>query len=129
LIDTCVFIDLERGRLQLPGICSATEGNDEVLISVVTVSELLFGVHSASHEKSKSARSKFVEYILKEFPAIPIDANVARVHSKLWAELSRGGTVIGSHDLWIAATCLAYNHKFLTRDKKSFGKVKGLVLL
>ena len=55
--------------------------------------------------------------------------DVARVHARLHAELSRKGDLIGAHDLIIAATAIHHNFALLTDNVAEFRRVDGLSLL
>lgn len=127
LIDASVFIDHERGRLELPSLVEGRE-EAEVFVSVVTASELLHGVHRARSPDQRARRSAFVEAILTEFPLLPIDILSARTHARLWAELARKGRLIGSHDLWLAATCVGRGLTLATGNAREFARVPGLDL-
>jgi tRNA(fMet)-specific endonuclease VapC len=123
LIDTDLLIDVERG-VGTP----ATEeilGDEERAISVVTVSELLHGVHRAAGAR-RARRSAFVEHLLAGVRAIPITEPVARVHAEVWAQQAVRGKVIGAHDLWIAATALAHGLGVATGNVADFERVPGL---
>ena len=87
LIDTTVLIDAERGDDWLERVA----GDRERAISVITVSELLHGVHRSSGAVGLR-RQSFVEHILAAFDPIPITETVARVHAAVWAYLAAAGT-------------------------------------
>jgi len=95
-------------------------------LSVVTVSELLHGVYRAKDPLVRSRREAWVEGIIWEIPVLSYDEKVARVLARVDAELQASGNRIGTADLIIAATALAYSHAVLTRDAKSFPKISGL---
>jgi tRNA(fMet)-specific endonuclease VapC len=124
LIDTSVLIDVERGALPLEPL--ATEGK---AISVVSVSELLHGVHRADYAPRRFRREAVVEQILGVVERIPIDSEVARVHASVWAGLERSGEIIEAHDLWIAATALTHGLELVTTNVRHFERVPGLALL
>ena len=128
VIDTCIIVDAERGNVGLTERLSGLQ-DDFFYISVITASELIYGVHKAIDSKQKQRRHAFVEDVLNKFPIIPADLQVARIHAELWADLSSKGTSIGSHDLWIAATCIAYGHKLLTDNKSEFERINALELI
>jgi predicted nucleic acid-binding protein len=71
-------------------------------------------------------RRAFVEHLLATLDPVPISEPVARVHAEIWARLARRGEVIGSHDLWIAATAVALGLGVVTRNSAGFGRVAGL---
>ena len=123
LIDTDMLVDLERGVAN-PALERAI-GSEDRAISVITVSELLHGVHRAEGAQ-RSGRSAFVEHLLAELQAIPITEAVARVHADVWARLAARGEVIGAHDLWIAATALAHGLAVASGNAAEFERVPGL---
>jgi tRNA(fMet)-specific endonuclease VapC len=100
-------------------------GDEGRAISVVTVSELLHGVHRATGAR-RSRRRAFVEHLLAAFDAFPITETVARIHAELWADLSRRGQTVGAHDLWIGATAVAHGFGVVTRDSADFARIRGL---
>jgi predicted nucleic acid-binding protein len=122
-IDTDMLVDLERGVTN-PAVEQAI-GSEDRAISVITVSELLHGVHRAKGAQ-RTRRSAFVEHLLAELHAIPITETVARVHADVWARLAARGQVIGAHDLWIAATALAHGLGIATGNAEEFERVPGL---
>lgn len=125
LIDTSVVIDAERRRAPL----EALAGEQERAVSVVTASELLHGVHRASDPALRMRRHAFVESVLERLEPIPITARVARAHAEIWARLEADGTLIGAHDLWIAATAVAHGMRVATVNVRRFERVPGLELL
>lgn len=126
LIDTDLLVDVEHG-VGTPEV-ERLLGEEERAISVITVSELLHGVHRATGAR-RARRSAFVEHLLGGLPAIPITDQVARVHAGVWAELAERGHVIGAHDLWIAATAIAHGFAVATRNAAEFSRVPGLRVL
>jgi predicted nucleic acid-binding protein len=59
LIDTCIWVDIERGTLA-PADVSSFTGIDAIYISPVTIAELKFGVENTSDMNiRKSVRQRF----------------------------------------------------------------------
>lgn len=125
LIDTSVFIDLERRGLGLEALATALP-DEPVALAAITASELLVGVHRAEDASRRERRSAFVERLLGLVPALPFDLEAARVHARLLADLQREGTPIGAHDLLIAATAIARGAAVWTGNLRDFGQVPGL---
>ena len=121
LIDSDVFIDHQRGGRSLEEVVA----DEPWGISVITVSELLHGVRRA-RDAAWVGRRAWVEELLAGAEAVPITMPVARVHAELWAALAERGTMIGQHDLWIAATALAHGLGVVTRNESDFARVPGL---
>ena len=123
LIDTDMLVDLERGVVN-PEVENAI-GDEDRAISVITVSELLHGVHRASGAQ-RTRRRAFVEHLLGGMRAIEITEQIARVHADVWAQLTAQGQLIGAHDLWIAATALAHGMAIATGNADEFQRIPGL---
>jgi tRNA(fMet)-specific endonuclease VapC len=124
LIDTDLLVAQERDGAAIETLA----GDEERAISVITVSELLHGVHRARGAR-RARRLAFVEHMLAQLEAVPITEQVARVHAEIWAQLAGRGAVIGSHDLRIAGTALAHGFGVATRKGRDFGRVPGLRVL
>jgi tRNA(fMet)-specific endonuclease VapC len=99
------------------------------VISVITASELLHGVHRADDETTRAQRRAFVEHVLARLDPVPITTQIARIHAEVWAQLERTGNSIGAHDLWIAATALAGGFRVATTNHRHFLRVPGLSVL
>ncbi|MDO8916105.1 MAG: type II toxin-antitoxin system VapC family toxin [Coriobacteriia bacterium] len=125
LIDASILIEVERGRLDIAPHVSKRP-DDDVFLSVITASELLHGVHRATQPDVRAKRSAFVEGILGSLPALPVDLATARAHARVWAELRQQGALIGPHDLWLAAACIAHGLVMVTANLREFGRVPGL---
>lgn len=125
LIDTSVLIEAERDDKVL-GQLPADEPH---AISVITVSELLHGVHRASPDRVRIRRQVVVEALLGAIEQLPITPRVARLHAQLWAELQAKGEMIGAHDLWIAATALTHGLRLATTNTGEFKRIAALELL
>jgi tRNA(fMet)-specific endonuclease VapC len=122
LIDTSVLVDAERRGDAL----EERVGEQDRAISVITVSELLHGVHRADSEARRLARQAFVEQLLARIEPIQVSAQVARVHAEIWARLEADGQMIGAHDLWIGATAVAHGMALVTTNRRDFERVPGL---
>jgi tRNA(fMet)-specific endonuclease VapC len=57
---------------------------------------------------------------------LPVDLATARAHAQVWAELAAAGSMIGPHDLWLAATCIAHGLTIVTANVREFARVPGL---
>ena len=123
-----MLIGVERGLVDVDKLVHARSA-ESFFISAITASELLHGVHRAKDEAIKRTRSAFVESILVSFPLLPIDLETARAHAQLWASLAAKGNMIGAHDLWIAATCIARGLTLATANLREFKRIKGLQTL
>ena len=128
IIDASVFIEAERGRFDLEGLLEGA-GDELVAVAAVTASELLHGVERASDQDIRLRRHQFVERVLSDFPIIPFGLDEAREHARIWGHLAAKGTLIGPHDLLIAATAIANAGVVATLNVKEFARVPGLSVM
>ncbi|MDM8558131.1 type II toxin-antitoxin system VapC family toxin [Candidatus Parabeggiatoa sp. HSG14] len=127
VFDSNVFIRTERDKKSID--FSLWKDYGDVFISVVTVSELLVGVHRVDTEARHIRRAAFVESILTRVGILDFTTEVARLHAELFATLAKQGQMIGAHDLIIAATALTHGFPVLTADVTEFKRVPGLTVL
>ena len=125
LIDTSVLVDAERDRKVLEQLPQEARHS----ISVITVSELLHGVHRAAPDHVRIRRQVVIEALLGAIEQLPITSRIARLHAQIWAELQAKGEIIGAHDLWIATTALAHGLTLATANAAEFKRVPALDLL
>ena len=127
ILDTSVLIDIERGTLNIENFIKGRE-NERFGISVITISELLHGVHRADSEKRRLKREAYVEKIIETFPIYYFDLSAARIYARVWANLAKKGVNVGAHDLMIASTAISLSFSVLTSDVRDYGKIKGLTV-
>ena len=121
--DTCSYImkrsnDAVLKRLQKVSV-------SDVCVSVITKSELLFGVEvSPRRRQDESALSAFLGYVeVLDFP------DTASLHyAKIRAGLKALGTLIGANDLFIAAHARSLGLTLVTNNTREFGRVPKLVI-
>ncbi len=128
LIDTSVAVAMERERKSLQSLLDRAS-DEEVAVAAITASELLHGVHRADTAMRRERRLRQVEALLEAVSVLPFDLDVARHHSRIWADLAARGNVIGAHDLQIAATALTHELPLATLDREHFSRIEGLRLV
>jgi tRNA(fMet)-specific endonuclease VapC len=121
--DTCSYI-MKRSH---PGVLKrlGTLSVSDVCISVITKSELLFGVEvSPRRRQDQAALDAFLHYIeVLDFP------DQASLHyAIIRADLRRLGTMIGANDLFIAAHARSLGLTLVTNNTREFGRVSKLVI-
>jgi toxin FitB len=110
LLDTSVLIAAEQGP------------DDDAAISVVSLTELHFGVLVARDEAARALRMRRLGVIESHFDALPFDAAAARECGRLHAIVAqRGGQPRRrALDLAIAATANVHRVPLLTYNAKDF---------
>lgn len=127
IFDTSVLIAIERSSHIIEKVIDGRE-NEPFGISVITVSELLHGIHRADSEKRRLKREAYVEKIIEAFPIYPFDLSAARIYARIWANFAKQRMTIGAHDLMIASTCISLGFSIFTSDIRDYGRIEGLTI-
>ena len=101
----------------------------ESAISVVSLTELHFGVLAASDDEVRAHRMRRLAIIEDRFDALPFDSEAARECGRLHAAVARRGGKPRrrAFDLAIAATAKVNRATLLTYNAKDFEIVADLV--
>ena len=121
--DTCSYImkrsnDAILQRLQKVPV-------HDICISVITKSELLYGVEMSPRRKQdEAALSAFLQYVeVLDFP------DKACLHyAQIRADLKTLGMMIGANDLLIAAHARSLDMTLVTNNTHEFGRVRNLAV-
>jgi predicted nucleic acid-binding protein len=127
-IDTSVLMTIERRGLTAAHVRGLIPG-EGLAIASITASELLVGVHLADTAERRERRRAFVETVLQMLPVIPFDLRVARTHGVVAARLQSTRQSVGTNDMLVAATALAYECPVVTDNVKEFERVQGLTVV
>jgi tRNA(fMet)-specific endonuclease VapC len=121
--DTCSYIMKRSNDAVLKRLQQVPVG--DVCISVITKSELLFGVElSPRRQQNEVALNAFLRYVeVLDFP------DQASLHyAKIRADLKTLGTMIGANDLLIAAHARSLGLMLVTNNTREFGRVRDLAI-
>jgi tRNA(fMet)-specific endonuclease VapC len=127
ILDTSVVIEAERRESEIDRFVEHRE-DENFGLSVITVAELLHGVHRADSAKRRLKRSAFVEKVIELFPVYVFGISIARIYSELWSNLTSKGIQIGAHDLIIGSTAISLGFSVATYNRRHFEKIEGLKL-
>src|SRR5208282_5677750 len=121
--DTCSYI-MKRSNEALLKRLQRTPVSD-VCISVITKSELLYGVEvSPRRQQDEAALQDFLRYVeVLDFPD-----EAAFHYAKIRAHIKAGGTMIGANDLFIAAHARCLGLTLVTNNTREFGRVPKLAI-
>lgn len=125
IIDTSVMISVEKKTMDFTKL----KKYKNAAISVITVSELLVGVHRTKSEDLKLQRLAMVEYIIGLVPSIPFEDEDARIYALILSTLTQNGITIGVHDLMIGATAIRNGYPVLTTNNVDFDRIPGLTVI
>jgi tRNA(fMet)-specific endonuclease VapC len=123
LLDTNTCIRFINGRV--PNLRSKflTLNDGEIVVSAITKAEMFYG--SAKSQTPEISRAKQESFFYR-FASLPFDDQAATAYGPMRAELERLGTLVGIHDMLIAAIALANDLIIVTHNVKEFQRIKGL---
>lgn len=129
LIDTGIWIAVERGRLSAADIHAVTR-QAPVYLSPVNLAEIRFGIERMTDAKHRQKALAMLRRMRRK-PLLRIGAETAEVFGTLAAVLAKSGRGhdFRVQDLWLAAQAVERKFTLLTGNTKDFKDVPGLKLL
>jgi predicted nucleic acid-binding protein len=129
LMDTCVWIDVERGVLAPADVDALTHG-DAIFISPITLAELRFGAEITPDPGIRQQRLAALRRLERK-PLLPIDGTTGGIFGTLAAQIKAAGRQhrYRVQDLWLASQALQHACRFLTRNQHDFEDIPGLRLV
>jgi tRNA(fMet)-specific endonuclease VapC len=121
--DTCSYImkrsnDLVLKRLQKVPV-------SEVCVSIITKSELLYGVElSPRRQQDEQALHAFVGHV----EVLGFTDEASFHYARIRADLKQRGTMIGANDLFIAAHARSLGLTLVTNNTREFGRIRNLYI-
>ena len=129
LIDTCVWIDVERGRVAPADVATLTR-NEPVFLSPVTIAELRFGAEIARDAGVQQKRLAALRRLQRR-PMLPIDGATGEIFGSLAASIRAAGRQhrYRVQDLWLASQAIQRGFGLHTRNGRDFQDIPGLELV
>jgi predicted nucleic acid-binding protein len=125
ILDTNILIRLER-ELNKREIGPATQflenlPEGRICITLTVAGEFCSGTSMAEREIWEEA--------LAPYEMLEITPETAWIYGGIYRELSKRGELIGTNDMWIAATALTHGLPIATGNVREFEKVDGLLVV
>jgi tRNA(fMet)-specific endonuclease VapC len=122
ILDTDIVIDF------FTGISPGAEGvlklisQEEAALTAISVFELYAGIEG-------KRRLGQIETFIRDLTILPLDVIEAALAGKIYTQLKSKGQLIGTHDILIAAVCLANGLPLYTKNVIHFSKIKDIQIL
>lgn len=124
LLDTDICVNLMNGRNDTNILKNLHKIEpDNVGISVLTLSELVFGAMNSSQP---DVSREVVDVFCASLMVCYFDEEAAWSYGALRADLRRKGEPVGAMDMLIAAHALALDVTLVTNNEKEFKRVPNL---
>lgn len=128
VIDSGIFIAKQRGGFDWEG-WTASLGDEELLVTAITLSELLHGAHRAPAGELREKRLRFATMVERDYVILPFGVREAKNHASLTAEMTQKGTSAGALDMLIGAIARCHGHSVATLNFDEFQRMPGLTVL
>jgi predicted nucleic acid-binding protein len=125
ILETTFLVDLERElRRERSGPASRfleRHSDHRLYLTFTVVGELACGVSLSDRERW--------EAFIRPFTVLGFSTDVAWHYGEAYRYLRQNGLLIGTNDLWIAATALSNDLPVVTRNTKHYQRVPHLRVL
>jgi tRNA(fMet)-specific endonuclease VapC len=122
ILDTNIIITAEReARKKLEGKADrffALHASDQFFITFTVAGELACGQSAAAQGDWRQ--------LTQPFHIIPWTKAVSWTYGQLYRFLAARGELIGTNDLWIAATAIVSSHNIVTANTDEFSRIPNL---
>lgn len=120
--DTGIFIEFLRKTDKKNSTLYQLPNNTELLISAVTLYELLMGAKDVTKKQD-------VKILTDPLTTLSFSNAVAEKAGEIYHELRKSNQMIEFRDIFIASTAIVEGVPLLTLNKKHFKRIKGLTLV
>ena len=122
VVDTDVIIDFFRDISPAADVFSKLLSLEKAAITAISVFELYAGVEG-------SKRLRQIEILVQQITILPLNTIEAAIAGRIYTQLKTNGKLVGTHDILIAAICIANNLPLYTKNVAHFSKIKDIRLL
>jgi tRNA(fMet)-specific endonuclease VapC len=132
VLDSSVLIVAEREAKPVSSLLAEVQqrlGENEIVLSSITVVELEHGLHRAQTAEQAQKRRGYLEAIFAAIPVESFSREMAQIAAKVDADARRVGKVIPFADLLIGATAVHYSYAVATRNTRHFRMIPNLTVL
>lgn len=129
ILDSSILVAAERRGETVKQIIervSATCGDTQTALSVVTIFELTHGIYRAKTDADTLSRKAFVDELICDMVVHPISLEIAQLAGQIEGERAARGISIAVEDLLIGATALYFSFSVATFNVKHFQAIPGL---
>ncbi|MEK7254987.1 MAG: type II toxin-antitoxin system VapC family toxin, partial [Bacteroidota bacterium] len=119
VIDSSYFIEFYRAKDKTKTAFANLPSNSRLFVSLITRFELMAGAHTPQKWQE-------MEILLQRISLLNFTTSIADEAAKIFLSLRQKGQIIGTLDIFIAATALHHQLPVATLNKKDFSKVPGL---
>jgi tRNA(fMet)-specific endonuclease VapC len=122
VVDTDVIIDFFRDISPAANVFAELISLEKAAMTAISVFELYAGIEGAK-------RLRQIETLVQELVILPLNTLEAAIAGRIYTQLKSRGKLVGTHDILIAAICLANDLPLYTKNIAHFSEIKDIRLL
>jgi tRNA(fMet)-specific endonuclease VapC len=122
VVDTDAVIDFFNGISPGAGVMLKLLSKQEVALTSISVFELYAGIEG-------KRRLSQIETLIQGVTILPLDVIEAAIAGKIYTQLKLKGQLVGTHDILIAAICVANTIPLYTKNVAHFSKIEDIQVL
>ena len=122
VVDTDVIIDFFRDISPAVNVFAELISSGKAALTSISVFELYAGIEGAK-------RLRQIETLVQEITVLPLNVIEAAMGGRIYTQLKSRGKLIGTHDILIAAICIANDLPLYTKNIAHFSEIKDIRLL
>jgi len=122
VVDTDAVIDFFNGVSPGAGVMLKLISRQEVALTSISVFELYAGIEG-------KRRLSQIETLIQGVTILPLDVIEAVIAGKIYTQLKSKGQLVGTHDILIAAICVANTVPLYTKNVAHFSKIEDIQVL
>jgi predicted nucleic acid-binding protein len=122
VVDTDVIIDFFRDISPAANVFAELISLEKAAMTAISVFELYAGIEGAK-------RLRQIETLVKKIIILPLNTLEAAIAGRIYTQLKSRGKLVGTHDILIAAICLANDLPLYTKNIAHFSEIKDIRLL
>jgi len=122
VVDTDVIIDFFRDISPAANVFAELISLEKAAMTAISVFELYAGIEGAK-------RLRQIETLVQELIILPLNTLEAAIAGRIYTQLKSRGKLVGTHDILIAAICLANDLPLYTKNIAHFSEIKDIRLL
>jgi tRNA(fMet)-specific endonuclease VapC len=132
VVDSSIVIDAERKHQTIEDLLTAIRqrfGEVEIVISAMTVAELVHAVERAQTPEIRQRRRAFIDELKKHVPVQPVTDESGELAGTISGRLAAKGIKIQVDDLLIGVAALEQGYAVATLNRRHFEKIPDLIVV
>ena len=128
ILDTNILSEFTKPKPDEKVLQFLNKEKDNFCICAPIYQELILGIDLLPVSKRKNMYLSFLHEVVESLEILPYDAESAKVHAKLRAELQKKGRNLPYIDTEIASICIRNKSVLATKNAKDYRGIKELKL-